>query len=327
MDMGTWARVGSRTSGIVAISAVVLLAAAYLLWRVSGGAEPGRGPVEPGMLMFVELADGANNVMAANLDDPVGTRQVTAQRCLRFYTSNSTSVCLKVSGVGPTYAAEVLDGDGAVVRTVDLPGVPSRARVSASGNIVTWTSFVAGDSYSVPGGFSTRSGFFDMRTDTLLESIETFRAEIEGAPVTALDVNYWGMTVAKDDRTFYATLATGGRTWLVRGDLVERTVRSVLQNAECPSLSPDGTRVAYKKRTSRLGPWDLTVLDLASMIETRLPGTAGIDDQAEWLDNNRLAYGAVPPGARAGAIYVVGSSGSTAARVAIPDAASPSIVR
>ena len=43
------------------------------------------------------------------------------------------------------------------------------------------------------------------------------------------------------------------------------------ENVECPSLSPDGTRIAYKKR-DRLdpAPWQLTVLDLATMRETPL---------------------------------------------------------
>ena len=39
---------------------------------------------------------------------------------------------------------------------------------------------------------------------------------------------------------------TGDRTWLVEGDLAERTLTSVSPDAECPSLSPDGTRVAFK---------------------------------------------------------------------------------
>ena len=51
---------------------------------------------------------------------------------------------------------------------------------------------------------------------------------------------------------------------------------TIHSDAECPSLSPDGTRVAYKKRLSRLGPWDLVVLDLATGIETPLPGMIGI---------------------------------------------------
>ena len=39
---------------------------------------------------------------------------------------------------------------------------------------------------------------------------------------------------------------------------------TIRTDAECPSLSPDGTRVAYKKRGDRArGDWRLAVLDIA----------------------------------------------------------------
>ncbi len=68
-------------------------------------------------------------------------------------------------------------------------------------------------------------------------------------------------------------MATGGRTPLVRGDLAGRTVSTLRQNVECPSLSPDGTRVVFKKRVAGLpaeAPWRLHVLDPASGKETPL---------------------------------------------------------
>jgi len=48
-------------------------------------------------------------------------------------------------------------------------------------------------------------------------------------------------------------LGTGGHTYLVRGDLARREVGTPRTNAECLSLSPDGRRLVYKKRTG--GPW------------------------------------------------------------------------
>ena len=64
------------------------------------------------------------------------------------------------------------------------------------------------------------------------------------------------------------------------------------ENVECPSLSPDGTRIAYKKRTgSDTTPWHLTVLDLATMRETPLAESRSVDDQAEWLDDDHVLYG------------------------------------
>ncbi len=56
--------------------------------------------------------------------------------------------------------------------------------------------------------------------------------------------------------------------------------------------SPDGTRVAYKKRFKVDGRifWELHVLDLATDRETRLSERRSIDDQLEWLDEANVLY-------------------------------------
>ncbi|CAL9557229.1 hypothetical protein SUDANB95_04521 [Actinosynnema sp. ALI-1.44] len=314
---------GSRRV-VLAVLAIVLVVGAgvvYVTTVVRGQPTAPTAAVDAD-LMFVELADGRSRVEQVALAAP-DTRNGTDLACQRVYRAGGTTVCLRLAGPGPTYAAEITR-DGAVVRTVPLPGVPSRAKVSASGQVVSWTSFVTGDSYLVPGGFSTRTGYFDLRTGEVAESLEGFAAEVEGKPHTAQDVNYWGLTVAADDRTFYATLASGGFTWLVKGDLQDRRVTSLRRDAECPSLSPDGTKVAYKKRVGRLGPWDLAVLDLATGEERRLPGTAGVDDQATWLDDDRLAFSAVPKDAKLASIHTVPADGRSGATLVIRDATSPS---
>ena len=53
---------------------------------------------------------------------------------------------------------------------------------------------------------------------------------------------------------------------------------------ECPSLSPDGTRLVYKKRLPDL-TWQLWVYDLATQRRTQLAEPANIDDQGAWLDD------------------------------------------
>ena len=81
------------------------------------------------------------------------------------------------------------------------------------------------------------------------------------------------------------------------------------ENVECPSLSPDGTRIAYKKRTgSSSTPWHLTVLDLATMRETPLAETRSVDDQVEWLDDDHVLYGVD------GAIWAVAGRRDAASR-------------
>jgi hypothetical protein len=326
--MKTWVSAHRILVGVVAIVLVVLGGGVYV--AVTAASQPAAttnaAPPVAGDLMFVDLDGGQDRVTTVKTADLAGARTVSSLRCQRYYRAANTSVCLRLAGPGPTYEAAVMTGDNAVVKTIALPGIPSRARVSASGNIVSWTSFVTGDSYTVPGGFSTRTGFFDLRTGELTESIEHFQATINHKVTTAADINYWGLTVADDDNTFYATFASAGATWLVKGDLKAKTLQSVRPNAECPSLSPDGKRVAYKKRPTPLDPWDLVVLDLQTNQEKRLPGTTGIDDQAAWVDNTTLAFGTAKNEGKT-AIYFVPADGSAPAKSEILNAASPVSVK
>jgi Tol biopolymer transport system component len=131
-----------------------------------------------------------------------------------------------------------------------------------------------------------------MTTGTKIADLEQFTVTRAGKQVTAVDVNFWGVTFARDSDRFYATLATGGKTYLIQGSISGRVAHVIHENVECPSLSPDGSRIAYKRRTgSRETPWRLTVLDLATMRETPLGETRSVDDQAEWLDDGHVLYG------------------------------------
>ncbi len=311
--------------GVLAIVLVVLAGGGYVVGAaLDGPAEQGpAGPIARGDLLYIDLAGGQDQVRKTRLDRPDTPAAATGLRCQRVYSAGGTTVCLRLAGPGPSYEAAVLDSGNRVIRTVGLPGVPNRARVSESGNIVSWTTFVTGDSYLTPGGFSTRTGVLDLRTGTLVESLEEFATTVAGEPMVAVDRNFWGVTVAADDRTFYATLASQNRTWLVKGDLTARTMHDVWQGAECPSLSPDGGRIAYKKRTSRLGPWALAVLDLRTRQERVLQGTAGIDDQAAWLNADNLAYGGTPDSGKKSTIFTVPADGSAPPEVLIEEAASP----
>jgi Tol biopolymer transport system component len=140
--------------------------------------------------------------------------------------------------------------------------------------------------------------------------------------VTAIDVNFWGVTFARDSDRFFATLATGGKTYLIEGSVRRREARVIHENVECPSLSPDGTRIAFKKRTgSAEAPWRLTVLDLRTMAETPLAEPRSVDDQAEWLDDDHVLYGVD------GAVWSVRADGRGRPSRFIAGAASPAVVR
>jgi hypothetical protein len=308
--------------GIASLVAVVLVGGGYVAWTVSQrpAAPPTTTGSAAGSVLFIDQRGGGNTVTRR---EPSGASTATALRCQRVYSAGGTTVCLRLAGIGPRYEAAVFDAAGTELRVVPLPGVPSRARVSQDGKVVSWTVFVTGDSYLIPGRFATRTGVLDLRDGSLTESLEHYSLVIDDRPYQRADVNYWGVTMTDDDRTFYATVGSGEKTWLVRGDLVERTARSLRENAECPSLSPDGTRVAYKKRSGRLGAWQLHVLDLATGVETPIPGTSTVDDQATWLDNDTLAYakavgGGIPP-----TIYTSRADGTGEPTVLVTEASSP----
>jgi Tol biopolymer transport system component len=120
---------------------------------------------------------------------------------------------------------------------------------------------------------------------------------------------------------------------LIQGDIAQRTARVVRENVECPSLSPDGTRLVFKKRTDpeSAREWRLAVLDLATMTETMVPGEShSIDDQAEWLDDNHVLYALQdqgPPATIAQDIWEATLDGSAPPRLVLKGAMSPAVVR
>jgi hypothetical protein len=272
-------------------------------------------------VVFRSLAHHGQVVVTA-ADRPAAAPALTALRCDRVYFAGGLGLCLTRGGGFPVGArAEVFGPDLRVRHAVGVTGIPSRARVSPDGRYGAVTLFVTGHAYD-PGSFSTQTTLIDLASGRKIADLERFTVLRGGRQVTAIDVNFWGVTFARDSDRFYATLATGGKTYLIRGSVRERLARVIHENVECPSLSPDGTRIAYKKRTgSRTVPWRLTVLDLASMRETPLSEQRSVDDQAEWLDDGRVLYGVD------GAVWVARADGTGEPRRFMARADSPVAVR
>ncbi|MET8954303.1 TolB family protein [Streptomyces sp. NPDC004393] len=286
---------------------------------------------EPGRVVFRNMAWGPHRdeLVSAPATDPSGPRTASRVKCLRFYAASGTGVCLQaVHGpVSDTYRAVILDASLRIRARYDVPGIPSRARVSPSGRYAAWTAFVGGDSYAGTN-FSTRAAIVDTRTGELTESLEAYRIVKDGRTYHAADVNFWGVTFASDDRTFYATLATQGSTYLIRGDLRSRTVTTLHTNVECPSLSPDGTRIAFKKRVPGLpkdAPWHLYVLNLRTLHETALAEARSVDDQVVWRDDHTLVYAL--PGDYGADLYTLPADGTGKPRRISTAAVSPAYVR
>jgi len=215
----------------------------------------------------------------------------------------------------------VLDDQFNPIKDVPINGVPTRARVSADGRMVAFTVFVSGDSY-LSSGFSTRTGILDLDAGALTMSLEDFTLNGKKPPV---DANFWGVSFTADDNTFYATMATGPHLYLVRGDFAARTVTVLDDGVECPSLSPDGTRLVYKRRLPGL-TWQLWVYDLASRQRTQLAEHDNVDDQGAWIDDKTIMYGKLDPSDGSIAVWSVPSDGTGTPTMIIPAAESPSAV-
>ncbi|MCL6670703.1 TolB family protein [Streptomyces panaciradicis] len=281
----------------------------------------------PGRMVFRNMAWGPHRdeLTTVRATDPSGPRTASGVKCLRFYAASGTGVCLQAvhGAVSDTYRAVVLDAHLKERSRYDVPGIPSRARVSPTGHFAAWTAFVGGDSYAGTN-FSTRAAIVDVRSGKLTPSLEAYRVLKDGRPYRAADLNFWGVTFASDDRTFYATMATKGQTYLVRGDLRARTLTTLHTDVECPSLSPDGTRIAFKKRVKGLpkdAPWRLYVLDLRTMRETPLAEPRSVDDQAVWRDDHTLVYAL--PGDYGADLYTIPADGGGKPRRISTAAVSP----
>ncbi len=282
-------------------------------------------------LVFRSTTLGATygHLSAVPLAEPSGPTVDLALGCERVYATASSGVCLSAKrGVVTTYRITTLDAGLEPTGSADLAGLPSRARISADGRLVATTTFVTGHSYAA-AAFSTETVV--RRDGTSLGNLEKFRISVDGRPLDASNRNVWGVTFDPDGDTFYATAASGRMTWLMRGSLSRRTLESMRTDAECPSLSPDGTKVAYKKRLgeSRAGVWRLAVLDLATSAETVLAETRSVDDQVEWLDDGHLLYALPRAGTEATTsdIWRVPADGSGPPTVFLEHASSPAVVR
>ncbi|NUL48815.1 hypothetical protein F7P69_26970 [Cellulosimicrobium funkei] len=277
--------------------------------------------------------EGYGMVASVALTDPGGARQVGGQACDRVDVAGEYLSCLRtLRGVPTTFETQVYDLEGQPVATWPLAGIPSRTRVSDDGLIAT-TAFVTGHSYAADS-FSTETTVKgpDGRD---YGNLQDFDISVDGQPLVAVDRNVWGVSFAGADR-FYATVASGGSTWLMEGRLEARTLEAVATGAECPSVSPDGDRVAFKVRRESGGDmvggsgvhWDVAVLDLASGERTVIDLERSIDDQLEWLDSDTLLYGLPREDAGWDAdVYSLAAEADAEPELFIEHAWSPSVVR
>ncbi len=228
------------------------------------------------------------------------TRSPTALTCLRVHASMRGDVlCFSIrvphSGVQfgtPTSLLYAPDLTPVFTHFNGTRGLPNRARVSPDGVFSATTEFASGESYTgMSGTFSTAT--FILRNDApdTAANIETWPVIQQGRKVTAADLNLWGVTFdPRRSDHFYVTAWFAGKPHLAEGSVAARRMTALREGVECPSFSPDGKRLAFKKRIDA-SSWSPAVLDLATQRETVFDVGASVDDQIEWLDNHTLIYG------------------------------------
>jgi len=334
----------SRTLIFAVLCAVcILVAGGYVAWAVlrdeSGTGLSTGGPMDdagaPGSIARISSPAGAvmfqnvfpgdnwNQIGLVPLGQPEGARSMMPIRCLRVHFAAGRGLCLaEGNGLAGTYAGYIFDADLRVSDTFELGGLPSRARVAPDARFGATTSFVTGHSYA-EDGFSTETLLVDLDSGDSIGNLEEFTAFKDGQRFFHESFNYWGVTFAQDSNRFYATLASEGTTYLVAGDIAARQVEVLRDNVECPSLSPDNTRIAFKKKVDEdlSGPiWRFHVLDLATMTETPLAETRSIDDQIEWLDPGQVLYGDTTD------TWIMNADGSGLPRRFMSQAVSPAVL-
>ena len=297
--------------------------------RVASGA----AVLAKGSVLFRNTAPGQGYGMIGTvpLAEPSGERSLAGVACDRVYGTLQNIVCLKTNrGLVTNFEAVLLAADWRPATSWAVPGIPSRTRLSADGSLVATTVFVTGHSYG-SAGFSTETVITAAQGSGGTGNLEDFALLVNGTRITAADRNIWGVTFAPGHSdTFYATAASSGRIWLVQGSISARTLTAIHDGVECPSLSPDGTRIAYKKNTGSplAAHWRVAVLDLATGKETVLSESRSVDDQIEWRDDQTLLYGLARDGAAGDSdIWQISADPASRSSVYIEHAWSPSVLR
>lgn len=302
--------------GVVLIVGLLAAAVGYGVWRRTESVAEVRGfSLERTGGVTLVTSSGSRVEQRSDSGTVLGRGPV----CQRAHLRGGTLVCVRAGSL-PYSALLTAYRDGleqAEVR-LDLWGNPSRAQVSPDGRFVAWTVFRTGDSYAKTGQFSTTAGFYDLDSDLHVGSLEDFSVVKDGQPYDAVDRNFWGITFADDD-TFYATMGTAGENWLIRGSVSSRTLTTVREHVECPSLSPDGTRIAYKYRVG--DRWQPHVLTLSSGKDIALAEPGNVDDQIAWADNATVAY--TKPHTGKPAVFTLPADGTGAPEL-LGEGASPS---
>ena len=256
----------------------VAAAAAYVVWAVLRDAPGdrsrderagGRGPGRRG----IRAAGGSdaalhqpyhgqqltrNRAAVVPLESPEGPRGMTRLVCRRIHFAGGRGLCLGEGGGTAALEDDVIATHAYVFGTdfqinhdVSLGGFPSRARISPDGRYGATTVFVSGHSYARRRLLDRNHAHRSRNRRQSSATSSSSRCGATGSAFQAIDFNFWGVTFAADSDRFYATLATGGRTYLVEGAVGapaaadaagERGVPLAVARRQAPGVQETGRR-------------------------------------------------------------------------------------
>lgn len=338
---------GRLTIFAVVVAVIVVAAGAYLYFVPAESAAitstgPGVSPDAVHLQAIAEIRRGAHVAFRNMVPGPAyghlsfapldgASRVATNVSCNRLYFSDKVGVCLAIATAPPGFQGYLIDDSLKVSQSINLPGMPSRARVSRNSQFAAYTVFVAGDSY-LASGLSTRSRIVKIPSGDDVADLESFAVLRGGKEIHAPDFNFWGVTFTRDANRIYATLGTRGRILLVAGDVAQREFQVIAEDIECPSLSPDESHIAFKKRfgSGFDAWWQPAVFSVATKEVKLLPESKHIDDQIEWLDDAHILYAVGhSPGAtvRRADVWRLAIDGNSQPSLFLSDAESPAVVR
>jgi hypothetical protein len=256
------------------------------------------------------------------------SRRATPLHCERMYYAGGRIACARLENDSSRWHINltIYSQDFKEEFKTEVPGATiSRVRVSADGRFGAMTNFVVGHSYNDAFGFSTATHIIDLNNQELMESLETWPLLHNGERVFAIDLNLWGVTFMPGDSDhFFATARYNRKNYLVEGRISTKQMTVIYDNVECPSISPDGTRIAFKQAVPGFG-WVPAIVDLKTMQQTTLDEASSLDDQIEWLDASQIIY-ELRAGAE-GELRVRDARANTPSKRWLGNASSPAVTR
>ena len=285
-------------------------------------------PADPPFVIFRTLApsDAYGRVALIGLQ-PAAERRVTRLSCLRLHYAGGSGLCARqeIAADAVLNVVYVFDETLEPRRRIVLEGVPTRLRVAPDGRVGAITTYAEEES---PQGerLTTRTRIIEMRSGRQVADLREFRVDNPDFATIRGPIDVASVAFERDGDRFFASLWTDTERYLVAGSIVERRLTTIRAGMTSEALSPDGRQLVVKRLIPERGFWQLGVIDLSTWAERDLrQGPRSVDDQVEWLDNQRVLYHDVD--GESTSLWVLAADGIGGPRVLIKDAYSGAVQR